>query len=136
MKVENPAEYWRERKAEERSDFLAGKIPESDCYMERLFPDAFIEVTDLKLKAFAASIAACGLAAADYPRVMAAIMALVLELNEINNDFGGSVIETGEREALCQFIDDVIVAHGIDIAALAASQDCEVNELTDAWRDW
>jgi hypothetical protein len=67
---------------------------------------------------------------------MAAIEALVITLNEINDDFDGAVIETGEREEFCEFIDQVVLAHGIDIGALAAANDCDPAELTDQWRDW
>ena len=136
MKVAIPTEYWRGRKAEERQEFLAGKIAATDCYMEQLFPDEFLERTDARLKSFISSISACVTTADDYPKVMQAIESLVVELNTINDDFDGSVIETGEREALCEFIDNVIVTHGIDIEALAAAQDCGSDELTDQWRDW
>jgi hypothetical protein len=136
MKVRIPTEYWRNRKAEERQRFLAGKIAAKDCFMEQLFPDEFIERTDALLKEFISSISTFSSTEADYSRVMAAIQLLVIELNKINDDFDGSVIETGEREELCEFIDNVIIERGIDIEALAASQDCDRNELTDEWRDW
>jgi phosphomannomutase len=101
-----------------------------------LFPDAFLDRAGKASTQYVAAIAACGTGADDYPKVMAAIEALVITLNEINDDFDGAVIETGEREEFCEFIDQVVLAHGIDIGALAAANDCDPAELTDQWRDW
>lgn len=61
---------------------------------------------------------------------------LVVALNKVNEDFDHGVIETNEREELCAFIDEVIIAKGIDIEALAASQNLGRHEITDEWRDW
>ncbi len=136
MPVQFPTDMWREHKADEKRQFLAGEITADECYMDKLFPDAFIEITHGKLNEFNAAIAACPPTEEAYPKVMQAIESLVTDLNDINEDFDGAAIETGEREALCEFIDAVIVERGIDIDALAASQDCDRYELTDEWRDW
>lgn len=136
MKVKLPSQGWRDSKAEERQKFLAGKITAKECFMESLFPDEFIDRTDTALKLFVANISNCSPHQDDYPKVRNAIKSLVLDLNKINDDFDGSVIETGEREEICDFIDDVIVAHGIDIDAYAEYLDCGRYELADEWRDW
>ncbi len=136
MSVQLPTDSWNERKAEERREFEAGKIIKSDCYMERLFPDAFVDITERLLKNFVVSVEQCSPSATDFPQVMQHIEALVNTLNKVNEDFDHSVIETDEREELCAFIDEVIIARGIDIEALAASQNCGRHELTDQWRDW
>lgn len=136
MSVQLPTESWRERKAEERREFEEGTITADDCYMERLFPDAFVNRTERLLKEFVASVEQCSPSAADFPQVMQSIEALVIALNKVNEDFDHGVIETDEREELCAFIDKVIIAKGIDIDALAASQSCGRHELTDQWRDW
>lgn len=129
-------ESWRERKAEEKRAFEAGEITADDCYMDRLFPDSFIDRTEILLKAFTVAIKQCPTSASDFPQVMRNIETLVLGLNQINEDFDYGVIETGEREELCEFIDQVITSRGIDIEALAASKNCDRYELTDEWRDW
>lgn len=118
MQIQLTTESWREEKAEERRKFAAGEISADDCYMERLFPDAFIDRTENLLKAFVASVDQCSSAPDDFPQIMR------------------GVIETDEREELCAFIDAVIIEKGIDIEALAASQNCGRHEITDEWRDW
>jgi hypothetical protein len=131
-----PTTAWREQKAEEARKFAAGEITAAECYMDKLFPDPFIDRTGLLLQDFAAAISRCSPTAAGFPPVMQHIQNVVLALNNINQDFDHRVIETGEREALCEFIDAVIIEQGIDIDALAASQNCTRYELTDEWRDW
>ena len=127
---------WREAKTEERRKFEAGEISADDCYMEQLFPDEFIDRTEHLLKAFVASIDQCSSSPNDFPQVMQHVEVLVVALNKVNEDFDHSVIETNEREELCAFIDEVIIAKGIDIEALAASQNLGRHEITDEWRDW
>ncbi len=136
MSVQLPTESWREHKAEEKREFEAGTITADDCYMERLFPDAFVDCTERLLKEFVISVELCSASTADYPLVMQNIETLVIALNKVNEDFDHGVTETDEREELCAFIDEVILAKGIDIEALAASQSCGRHELTDQWRDW
>lgn len=136
MAVKRSSEIWRERKAEEARQFAAGEITAEDRYLDELFPDDFIARVDILLKAFAEAIDQCATTASDFPRVMQSIQTLVLALNTVNEDFNEEVIETGEREDLCEFIDAVIIGRGIDIEALAAAQGCRRYELTDEWRDW
>ena len=61
---------------------------------------------------------------------------LVVALNEINADYDYAVIETGEREQLCQFVEDVIDESSVDIGDFANHLGCEKCEVTDQWRDW
>ena len=83
---------------------------------------------------FAGAIAATN--ALDYDNVMNSIKSLVEKLNEINDKYNGEVIETGEREQLCQYIEDVISESAIDLDAYAKSMECDKNEITDLWREW
>jgi len=136
MSVKRASEAWRDAKAEERRRLAVGEITPAQCYMEQLFPDAFIDRTDALLSGFAAQIAGTATDASAYPRIMAQIESLVLALNQVNIDFNGAVIETGEREDLCAYIDAVLVEHGIDLDALAAAHGCTADELTDQWREW
>jgi|SRR6185369_17833289 hypothetical protein len=67
-------------------------------------------------------------------KVFASVERVVTVLNAINEEHGG--IETGERDELCQYIDDVLTDAGIDVAVLSSRHDVERHELTDEWRDW
>jgi hypothetical protein len=136
MPVQFPTDAWRQQKAEETRRFEAGQIQAGERYMNTLFPDAFIDRTEVLLREFVGGIDACGTGAEDFPRVMARIRATVEALNRVNQDFNMRVIETAEREALCEFIDDSIIARSLDIEALAASCNCTRYELTDQWREW
>lgn len=136
LTVKLTTDLWRERKAEEQRAFKAGEIAADDVVMDKLFPDEFIDKTELLLKDFIASIDQCSTSDHDFPHVMQCIEALVVSLNQVNEEFDFEVIETDEREELCAFIDDVIIAKGIDIEALAAAQNCGRHELTDQWREW
>lgn len=48
--------------------------------------------------------------------------------------FKHSLIETDQREYICEFIDQVIIENGIDLDALAFSQKC--TDITEEWREW
>ncbi|BCB74790.1 hypothetical protein GCM10022251_79180 [Phytohabitans flavus] len=59
----------------------------------------------------------------------------MLALNGVDEDFGGH-IDTITREELCEYIDDVLTATGVDVEALTARRGRDGSELTDEWRDW
>ena len=64
--------------------------------------------------------------------IMEQVEAVVLALNELNEETGCCLIETGEREALWEVIQTAAVECGL-------SSDClEENEgdITCAWREW
>ena len=134
MAVKLVTQTWREDKAEEKREFDAGEINEDDVCLDQLFPDQFIADTELVLVEFAGAIAATEVR--DYDSVMNSIISLVVKLNEINDKYDGGVIETGEREQLCQYIEDVIAESKIDLEAYAKSRECDTNEITDSWREW
>lgn len=136
MSIQLPTQAWRERKNDETAQLQSGKISAEDCYMDELFPDEFIGQTEVVLLAFLDELDQAKSSPADLSMVSAAIKNAVLKLNKINDDFDGSVIETGEREELCLFIDEAIESKGYNIEQLAQSMDCNRFELTDAWRDW
>ncbi len=72
----------------------------------------------------------------DYSLVMNAVKNTVIALNKLNDSCESPIIETDQREYICAFIEEVIIAKGVDIEALAASQKCTRHEITDAWREW
>ena len=136
MSFRPPTECWNERKAEERRRLAAGEISEAECHKAQLFPDAFVERTDALLKEFVASTEQCSPSESDFHLIMESIETLVVALNQVNEDFDHSVIETDEREELCEFIDATVAARGVDLDKLAAFHGCGRHELTDQWRDW
>lgn len=51
----------------------------------------------------------------------------MLELNKLNDDSDGALIETSEREQLC----DIIIA-----AAQQAGLESDEDDITYEWREW
>ena len=134
MAVKLITQAWREDKAEERRDFEAGKITQDELCLDQLFTDQFIADTELLLTSFADAIA--GQDGSDFDRVTNTIKSLVENLNAINDKYDGEVIETGELEQLCQYIEDVISESSIDLDAYAHFMKCDRSEITDEWREW
>lgn len=59
--------------------------------------------------------------------ILAAVKDAVLALNALNDDCGGNLIETGEREALCDLIER---------AAREAGLPETDQDITESWREW
>lgn len=59
--------------------------------------------------------------------IIDAVKTVVLGLNDVNNACGGSLIETDQREQLC----DLIIA-AADEAGLVSTED----DITEEWREW
>ena len=132
-----PTTFWRAMRDKEAQEWAAGLITAQEgCIWARLFPNEFLDRIERVLDAFAAAIAALPATPDAYPGVMRAIETTVLALNEINESGCGGGFDSGERELLCNYIDEIIIRHGVDIDALANSQNVERYELTDEWRDW
>lgn len=74
-----------------------------------------------------AFIAHVGNAAGNAGRIMAAVQATVLSLNDLSEKFE-ELIETDQREDLCEFI---------GLAARAGGLNIDVGEdITEEWREW
>jgi hypothetical protein len=134
MAVKLLTQIWRDEKINEKRQFEAGEIDASECCMAELFPDEFINETEPLLQSLADRIS--DIDELDYPAVSDAIKTLVMALNQINEKFDQAVIETGEREQLCQFIEDVIEESAVDLGKYAVNFGCDSSEITDTWRDW
>jgi hypothetical protein len=130
-----PTTRWREERREEAEHFAAGRLSKEECIYERLYPDAFLEQVDLVLDAFDAAIAKTPATAEGHPQVMLAVKDAVIAFNEMS-EAHPEWIETGEREALCLYLDEVITRHGVDVDQLAAGLGVGRHEITDEWRDW
>ena len=63
----------------------------------------------------------------DGEKIMGCVQRVIEALNTLNDDCDYSMIETGERENLCQFIEDAAVAAGLPQPD---------DDITEEWRDW
>lgn len=134
--VLRPTAQWREQKHHEARQAAAGLLSKPECVLETLFPDELLDRVDLVLDAYASTIAALPKTADGYLAAIDGIKTVILALNEINVVDGRRRFETAEREVLCDYIDAVIVGHGIDIDALAESHGVDRYDLGEEWRDW
>ncbi|MEU8817544.1 hypothetical protein [Actinoplanes sp. NPDC048796] len=117
--ITRPTDRWR-REAE------AGENP----WAAELWPPDFTAAVEAALVAFERE--AAGLGSAPDTDVWAAVERVVEALNDADDGH----IETGEREDLCEYVDQVLTAAGVDVAALTARRGIDRAELTDDWRDW
>ncbi|MEU3552790.1 hypothetical protein [Streptomyces fragilis] len=129
-----PSQSWRDGVAEEIRELEAGTLdPECAC-MTVLFPEPLTEATEGVLAEFEAALAVI-----EQPtdaQVFASVERVVLALNAVNERFGGAAYETDEREELCDYIDETLSEHGIDVPALTARHGMGRYEVTSRWRDW
>lgn len=104
--------------------------------MAQLYPESLLRATEDALHAFEKDVHA--LVAPFDEQVFDTIKRVVQRLNAVNEDeqHGGAGYDTDEREQLCEYIDQTLSEHGIDVAALAARNGMGRAEITDAWRDW
>lgn len=125
---------WRREVARQEAAVAAGTLARDEAYAANAWPAEFITATDAVLAGYERDIAALGPAPAD-EGVWAAIERVVTALNEVD-EAHGNPIETVTREELCEYIDDVVTAAGVDVEAFAARRGRTGSELTDEWRDW
>ena len=55
----------------------------------------------------------------------------IIALNNLNEGAGNCLIETGEREDLCELIDKICGVGGLNSKDYA-----DGNGISDLWRDW
>ncbi|WOO80162.1 uncharacterized protein LOC62_03G003674 [Vanrija pseudolonga] len=136
---ERPSVYWRNSRDEEEADVAAGKVPRDEAFMASLFPDAMLDPLEPIEAAYEADVAAAtatGNGENTYPALYAAVEKVVLALNDLNEQGEGAYIETGERERLAEWIEQVIEARGISINDMGRVLGFGSGEITDEWRDW
>ncbi|GAQ69268.1 hypothetical protein ACKI1I_01445 [Streptomyces turgidiscabies] len=132
--AERPTTNWRHGIAEEAEGLAAGTLdPECAC-MAGLFPEELLTATDAVLDTFERELP--GLAEAGDTEVLGVVERVVLALNAVNDAHNGSAYETDEREQLCDFIDQSLTEHSVDIVALAARHGLGRYQITDEWREW
>lgn len=68
---------------------------------------------------------------ASEPNKVALFKTAVLNLNNLNQEVDSCLIETGEREQLCELIDQITIAAELNPKDYADGQG-----IADEWRDW
>ncbi|WP_328366830.1 hypothetical protein OG800_38230 [Streptomyces sp. NBC_00445] len=132
--AERPTTSWRHGIAEEAEELAAGALdPECAC-MAALFPEELLTATDAVLDAFEGELP--GLGEAPDEHVFAVVERVVLALNAVDDAHNGSAFETDEREVLCDYIDESLTEHGVDVVALTARHCLGRYQLTNKWRKW
>ncbi|WP_121180367.1 hypothetical protein [Nocardiopsis sp. Huas11] len=129
-----PSLAWRETKKDMAAQVAAGTREEN--WAEHLWPEAAVEAIDAVLVAYeteAAALVADGAAPGD-DAVLAVAERAVTGLNAADEEHG--IIETTEREELCEYIEAVLEAHGVDVTGLAARRGFDPGDLAGLWRDW
>jgi hypothetical protein len=146
--VERPTAVWRERVASDVAGLEAGTLDPDDAVAAQLWPDDMVRDTDEVLDRFEADVA--GLVnhryelaedaevfeVAEDAEVFEVIERTVKALNVVDARYAEAAYETGERELLCAYIEDVLDDAGIDVDALAARHRMTRHEITDEWRTW
>ncbi|MGW1211817.1 hypothetical protein ACWD5F_19550 [Streptomyces sp. NPDC002499] len=132
--VERPTTDWRDGIAEEAEALADGTLDPDCACMAGLFPEELLASTDAVLDTFERELP--GLGDADDTQIFGVVERVVLALNAVNEAHKEGAYETDEREQLCDFIDQSLTEHGIDIVALTARHGLGRHQITDKWRKW
>ncbi|MFF3469157.1 hypothetical protein [Streptomyces sp. NPDC002619] len=132
--AERPTTSWRHGIAEEAQELAAGTLDPQCACMAVLYPEELLTATDAVLDAFEGELP--GLVEASDEQVFAVVERVVLALNAVNDADNGGTFETDEREALCDYIDESLTEHGVDVVALTACHGLGPYQLTNKWRKW
>lgn len=116
-----------------KKTLLGGMLNYMNLSAEAHYDQAHLDQCEKYLDEFRLAVAKT---AGNYPQTMAQVEKTVVALNQLNDDCEKSLIETDQREDICAFIEEAIIAAGTDLDALAASQNCTRHEITDEWREW
>ncbi|MFJ6835476.1 hypothetical protein [Streptomyces sp. NPDC091209] len=130
--AERPTTSWRDGIAEEAAEPAAGTLDPGCGCMAELYPEELLVATDAVLDTFEEELPA--LAEADDTQIFAAVERVVVALNSVDEVHNG--FETDEREALCDYIDQSLTEHGVDVVALTARHGLGQYQLTNKWRKW
>jgi hypothetical protein len=130
--IERPSQKWQRKVAEQEAAVAAGTLPRDQAYAAQLWPADATAAVDATLRAYEKEV--LGLRPVSDEAAWAAVERVVRALNAI--DGAQNVIETGEREELCEYLDAVLVSAGVDVVAFASRRGLHRSEVTDAWRDW
>ncbi len=137
--TERPTAAWRASVAAEARQLAAGTLDPDEAFAADLFPEDMLAETDEVLSEFERDVAALvehRWAPASDSDIFRVIERTVRALNVVNDRHGGAAYETGEREQLCEYIETVLDAAGIDVDAFAGRHGITRHEITDEWREW
>jgi hypothetical protein len=126
--IERPTRRWRREVTTQEAAVAAGGLAADDAYAAELWPAGFTAAVDATLDAYEHDVSALDPAADE--AVWAAAERVVLGLNGADEEHGA--VETGEREELAEYIDAVLTAAGVDVAALTARRGLSRGELIHA----
>lgn len=118
--IENMTKYMNFGCAEDENDssfdpdFEAGYEQDHVDQCAKIIDDLFVNLTN------AANSKKVGI-------ILKAVKEAVLKLNELNENCDYSLIETDQREDLCELI---------NAAAIDAGLDSDDNDITEEWREW
>jgi hypothetical protein len=132
--MERPSRVWRGTKEKVAAEVAAGTVARN--WADVLWPDAAVDAVDAVLADYEADVAALvadGRVPGDAD-VLAAAERAVTRLNAVDAEH--ALIETTEREHLCEYIQAVPEAHGVDVSAMAARHGFDDGDLAGLWRDW
>ncbi|MFF9806052.1 hypothetical protein ACF1G5_13120 [Streptomyces coeruleorubidus] len=132
--ADRPATSWRHGIAEEAQELAAGTLDPDCACMAGLFTEKLLTATDAVLDTFEGELP--GLRKASDEQVFAVVERVVLALNAVDEAHNGSAFETDEREELCDYIDESLTEHGVDVVALTARHGLGRYQITDKWRKW
>src|SRR5690349_4335949 len=102
--IERPSQRWQRRVADQEAAVAAGTLPRDQAYAAQLWPADATAAIDAILAAYEREVEA--LRPVPDQAAWAAVERVVLALNAIDDE--QAVIETGEREELCEYIDAVL----------------------------
>jgi hypothetical protein len=132
--AERPTTSWRHGIAEE-ADGLAADTLDPECVCTAgLFPQELLRATDEVRHNFESELP--GMGEASDEKVFAVVERVVLALNAVDEAHDGAAFETDEREELCDYIDQSLTEHGVNVAARTARHGLVRYQLTDKWRKW
>ncbi|BBH69599.1 hypothetical protein ACTI_62840 [Actinoplanes sp. OR16] len=126
-----PTTRWRRQVDDQAAAVAAGTLDAGKAYAAELWPPAFLAAADAVLVTLEREAAALSATASD-EQIWAVVQHAVEGLNAADDGH----IETGEREALADYVDGVLTGAGIDVPALTARRGRDRHELTDQWRQW
>lgn len=130
--ITRPSRRWSDEARDQRSSIAAGTLAEADAYAVHLWPEAFTAAVDTASDAYETEVRMLGVPSDE--EAFGCVQRIVTALNAINEEHG--VIATVEREELCEYVDAVLTAAGVDVTALTARHGLDRSALTDRWRDW
>ncbi|HTJ38345.1 MAG TPA: hypothetical protein VL738_34355 [Dactylosporangium sp.] len=130
--IERPSQRWRSVVEAEEAAVAAGTLRREEAAAAQFWPTHFVAAVDAALASYERDVAR--LDAAPDEAVWLAVERVALALNAIDDEEG--LIESGERDELYRFIEDVLTGAGVDVAALIARRGLDDAELTSPWRRW